>query len=513
MDMVRFGMVSASPGELRLYFLCLYFGIGASVWGYNIGVMSSVLFNVGFDDATGHLSMGMKGIIISVYYIGTFFSYLLLSHPISDWLGRRYAALCGTVVVCLGAILQAASNGATGVGTMIAGRVISGLGVAIVSTSVPLYQAEISPAQKRGHFVTVNHVGFIAGIATGLWVGFLMRFWRSSAGYFWGWRLSILLEIVPALVFGLGLPWIPETPRWLVEHGRKDQARSTLRWLREGSFDDDQIEREFAGIAHDVNEYHLSGTNWLSLFREKALFARLWRATLLQFMAQICGASGIKYYLPFLLERLGLDMRVALMASAIEMTIKIFFTVLEMFIIDRFGRRNCLAAGCVVMSFSLLINGAVPLAYGHELSDAASVVCIVFIFVYAMGFSIGFGPAAWVYNTEIFPTAVRARGLNFASVGGSIGAGIVSMIWSYGMDVLGSNSYFVFMVINLICIPTIYTFLPETKGRELEDMDALFGAVDKPRTNGEDASAHLLREDAPYRDSEDSAPDTMRDED
>lgn len=141
-------------------------------------------------------------------------------------------------------------------------------------------------------------------------------------------------------------------------------------------------------------------------------------------MAQICGASGIKYYLPFLLERLGLDMRAALMASAIEMTIKIFFTILEMFIIDRFGRRNCLAAGCVVMAFSLLvsreqpqslsslktnccylkINGAVPLAYGHELSDAASVVCIVFIFVYAMGFSVGFGPAAWVYNTEVRTT-------------------------------------------------------------------------------------------------------------
>ncbi|KAJ0168544.1 putative polyol transporter 4 [Colletotrichum tanaceti] len=344
-------------------------------------------------------------------------------------------------------------------------------------------------------------------------VGFFMRFWQSSVGYFWGWRLSILLEIVPALVFGLGLPWIPETPRWLVDHGRKDQARSTLRWLREGSFDDDQIEQEFAGIAHDVNEYHLSGTNWFSLFREKPLFARLWRATLLQFMAQICGASGIKYYLPFLLSRLGLDMSVALLASAIEMTIKIFFTVLEMFIIDRFGRRNCLAAGCVVMAFSLLINGALPLAYGHELGDAASAVCIVFIFVYAMGFSIGFGPAAWVYNTEIFPTAVRARGLNFASVGGSIGASIVSMIWGYGMDALGSNLYFVFMVINIICIPTFYTFLPETNGRELEDMDALFGAVDKPRTNDEGASAHLLLNDTPYRDSEDSLPVTTSEED
>ncbi|OHW92392.1 ascus development protein [Colletotrichum incanum] len=505
--------VTAPPGELRLYVLCLYFGIGASVWGYNIGVMSTVLSNKGFGEAIGSPDMPSKGIIISVYYLGTSISYLLLSHPVSDWLGRRYAALSGTVVVCLGAILQGVSNGAIGFGTMVAGRVISGLGVAIVSTSVPLYQAEISPAQKRGHFVTVNHVGFIAGIATGLWVGFFMRFWTSSVGHFWGWRLSILLEIIPALMFGLGLPWIPETPRWLVEHSRKDQARLTLRWLREGSFDDEQIEHEFGAIIDNVNEYRQSGRNWLSLFKEKALFARLWRATLLQFMAQLCGASAIKYYLPYLLEGLGLSMRAAVMATAIEMTFKIFFTILEMFIIDRFGRRNCLAAGCAVMAFSLLINGVLPLEYGYGINKTASVVCIIFMFVYAMGFSIGFGPVAWVYNTEIFPTSVRARGLNFASVGGSLGATIVTMGWSYGLSFLDSYSYFIFMAINIICIPVIYAFLPETKGRELEDMDELFGAVDKPRTNSDAASTHLLQDDAPYRDPEDSATGTTRDED
>ncbi|GJC90694.1 polyol transporter 5 [Colletotrichum liriopes] len=146
-----------------------------------------------------------------------------------------------------------------------------------------------------------------------------------------------------------------------------------------------------------------------------------------------------------------------------------------------------------------------------------------------MGFSIGFGPVAWVYNTEIFPTSVRARGLNFASVGGSLGATIVTMGWGYGFSFLGSYSYFIFMVINIICIPVIYAFLPETKGRELEDMDELFGAVNKPRndSDGEQgtplakklvidlnlaASAHLLQQDASYRDSEDSATGTTRDE-
>ncbi|KAK1964323.1 general substrate transporter [Colletotrichum sublineola] len=489
--------LTAPPGDLRLYFLCIYFGIGASVWGYNIGVMSTIISNSGFDDATGYMPLTKKGYIISSYYIGTSISYLLLSHPLSDWLGRRHAALVGTTIVSLGAILQALSNGATSLGTMIAGRIISGLGVAIVSTSVPLYQAEVSPAKKRGHFVTVNHVGFIAGIATGLWVGYFVRFWRSRAGDFWGWRLSILLEIVPALVFGLGLPWIPETPRWLIEHGRKDKARLTLRWLREGTVDDEQIDHEFSAITNDVNEYHHSGLNWLSLFKEKALFARMWRATLLQFMAQLCGASGIKYYLPYLLRSLGLGMEIAVMVTAIEMSVKIFFTVLEMFIIDRFGRRNCLVAGCAVMAVSLLINAVLPLIYGFGRNTAASVVCIIFIFVYAMGFSIGFGPVTWIYNTEIFPTSVRARGLNFASVGGSLGATIVTLAWGYGLSSLGNYIYLLFVAINLVCIPVVYAFFPETKGRGLEEMDALFGSVDKPRTDVDDVSVPLLRDDAP----------------
>ncbi|KAL2882568.1 hypothetical protein SGCOL_001769 [Colletotrichum sp. CLE4] len=237
--------------------------------------------------------------------------------------------------------------------------------------------------------------------------------------------------------FGIGLPWVPETPRWLVEHGRKDQARSTLRWLRERSFDDDEIEHEFSAIIKSVDEYHQSGS----------------------------------------------------------------FTVLEMFIIDRFGRRKCLVAGCIIMAFSLLINGAVPLLDPQRKSPATDIICVTFIFVYVIGFSLGFGPTAWVYNTEIFPTSVRARGLNFASAGASVGSSIVTMVWSAGIGYMGSNIYFIFMVVNIICIPAIYVFFPETKGRELEDMDALFGAIETRRSDVDNLSEHLLQDDAPLRDS------------
>ncbi|GJN71848.1 ascus development protein 3 [Purpureocillium lilacinum] len=483
------------PGSRRLYTLCLHLAVGASIWGYNIGILSSILVHPGWKAALGGSpSAAQRGLITGIYYLGTFLSYVLLSHPLADWLGRRHAALVGTLVLCLGAVVMASvrEGGSGAVAAMAWGRWICGVGVGVVSTTVPLYQSEVSPAKERGKFVTMNHVGFIAGLATGLWVGYGMTFWKGPQGEFWGWRVSILIQLFPAAIFAVGLPFLPDTPRWLVEKGHMERARKVLFWLRDGTTSREAITHELHAISADVESRHASASSasasastsiasspfvalTLSLFREPALFARLWRAFLLQFMAQMCGATAMKYYLPALLKALGVETRVALMAGALEMTLKIGMTVLEMWVIDRFGRRACLVGGSLVMGVAMLINGALPLAFPGNANKAADVVCIVFIFIYAMGYSLGLGPAAWVYSSEIFPTSVRARGLNFAASGGSIGSIIVAQVWPVGLAHLGSGIYFFFMAVNFICVPVIWLLYPETKGRALEDMDSLFG--------------------------------------
>lgn len=108
---------------------------------YNIGVLSSILVHPGWREMLAQPGPATKGVITGIYYLGTFLSYILVSHPLSDWLGRRYAALSGTLVLCLGALLQASSGGGSALATMVAGRFVCGAGVAVVSTSVPLYQA------------------------------------------------------------------------------------------------------------------------------------------------------------------------------------------------------------------------------------------------------------------------------------------------------------------------------------------------------------------------------------
>ncbi|KAL2129253.1 hypothetical protein VTI74DRAFT_8007 [Chaetomium olivicolor] len=243
-------------------------------------------------------------------------------------------------------------------------------------------------------------------------VGYAMTFWDSDRGLSMGWRYCLAASFIPAFLFVVALPFMPESPRWLVEHGKPETARSTLHFYREDSYAADNIHTELAEIERSVASFPFSGLTWKSFFTDPSLFVRVWRAALLQFTAQMCGAT---------------------------------------------------------------VNDALALAYSSNSNSTADFVCVIFVFIYSLGYSMGFGPAAWVYGSESFPTAVSARGLSFAASGGAVESMIVSQVWPVGIANLGSKIYFFFMATNLMCVPIIYLLYPETKGRLLEDMDALFG--------------------------------------
>ncbi|KAK5625934.1 hypothetical protein RRF57_001650 [Xylaria bambusicola] len=162
-------MKTLSKAVLRLHLLCIFFAIGSFVWGYHIGILSSVLVHPGFRRAMGYPTASEKGVITAIYYLGTWVSYIFVSHPVSDRLGRRYAALIGIIVVAIATAFEAGANGPGAYSILIVGRIISGLGIGMISTSVPLYQSEVAPAGKRGKYVVLNHVGFVVGLASGFW--------------------------------------------------------------------------------------------------------------------------------------------------------------------------------------------------------------------------------------------------------------------------------------------------------------------------------------------------------
>jgi MFS family permease len=195
---------------------------------YNIGILASIYVHPGFKAALHSPTAAKTGLITAIYYLGTWLSYIFLSYRASDILGRRYASMIGMTTVCVGSALQAGATGGarSAYAMMIVGRIICGLGLAIVSTAVPLYQSEVAPSRRRGRYVVMNHIGLVAGLATAFWfvvslkddtilinhrVGYGVSFWKTPHGLRVGWRMSIALQYIPAIIFIIGLPFCHDT--------------------------------------------------------------------------------------------------------------------------------------------------------------------------------------------------------------------------------------------------------------------------------------------------------------
>lgn len=489
----------------RLATLSLFCGLGSFLWGYNIGILATIYVSPGFIKALHSVKpaskwAAQKGLITAIYYLGTWLGYVFISGPINDRLGRRYAALTGAAVTCIGVAVMTGAGGHTAYAMMIIGRIISGLGNSVISTSVPLYQSEIAPAKKRGALVVMNHIGMVSGLAAAFWAGYGFSHWTTKTGIYQGWRISVALQFIPALIFMVGLPFLPETPRWLLEQGRTEDARKSLVYLRACEDNPAGIEEEFLEIRDYIEmEKSVKQVAWFELFTNKYLFGRLWRGSLLQFMAQMCGATAIKYYLPTVFLALGLSKDMSLMAGGIESTLKIGLTIMEMFIIDKIGRRNSLIIGAVVMSVAMVVNGALPLAYPNNTNHASDYACIVFIFFFSFGYSVGFGPNAWVYGTEIFPTQIRAKGVSICASAGAIGSIVVGQFFPVAINNIGSKTYFIFFAINMACVALLAALYPETKGKTLEEMDHIFGKTrpsldDEAHSHDHDHDDHVADE-------------------
>lgn len=147
------------------------------------------------------------------------------------------------------------------------------------------------------------------------------------------------------------------SPRWLIEHGHKEEAAKSLAWLRSLSPEDERILSEIEEIEHDVKcRRSTTDQRWTKLFTHRPLFRRLWRASLLQFMAQMCGNTSMKYYLPSILMSLGVERKTTLMIGGIESTLKIGCAIMDTWLVDRYGRRLTLVLSCIVMGIALLVR-------------------------------------------------------------------------------------------------------------------------------------------------------------
>ncbi|KAJ6156648.1 hypothetical protein N7497_005533 [Penicillium chrysogenum] len=444
-------------------------GTAICFYGYDQGVMSMVNLNHDYQKLMGIYPLKEtqqpRGGIVAVYYGGTMIG-ALMAGALADRCGRVKAIVVGCLWVVLGAALQASAYNIT---WMCFGRVLAGIGVGAIDCVIPVWSAEVSSHSAR-------------------------EYWRPGDGL-----LDRILRIVESQpVHGLAYTsrppislhllhrnWnqlLPESPRWLMKMGRYEEARDILQATRPGD-----IEPEARQIIQTVQyEMKVSSANqYLAMIFPKDEYTRKlrWRVFLavwLQIMQQLVGIGVVTVYAVDLFSTAGFNENLSKLLAGfnnISYMFSVFFAVITL---DRYGRRQTMLWGAVVMCIALLVAGILDM-YAQEAGPnqrkyGAGVAAMTFF--YTATFGATWLTTPWLYPTEIFPLTVRAKGGAWSVVGWSIGNGIVTMITPFLFQAIGYGTLLLLAGLNVFVIPFLILLYPETAGRSLEQMDVFFDNAD-----------------------------------
>jgi sugar porter (SP) family MFS transporter len=451
--------------KVYLILVCLVATLGGLLFGYDTGVISGAIEPL---TARFHLDDFMKGWASGCVLIGCATGVLVVG-PLSDRYGRKIAMFLAAAMFLISAIGTALPSD---INVFILFRFLGGVGIGIASISTPMYIAEITPANVRGRMVAVNQIAIVGGIAA---TSFINYFIAQSGDQAWlietGWRWMFATGILPAVVFFLLLLLIPESPRWLVEKSRVEEAGNILARVGGRAFSDTEI----AAIRESLSGE--KGT-WGELFSRR-LRLPLMIGIALAVLQQVTGINVFMYFGATIFKTMSQDTGVdaGLLQQIIINGSCTFFTLVAIASVDKWGRRPLMLIGAAGMGVSLVAMGLMA----QLLSDpaAASNLMLACIILYIGCFGLSVGPVVWVILSEIFPTAVRGRALGLATFCLWVSDYAITQTFPM-MDAKDSwfvahfnhaFPFYLYAVFCLILIVVVWRFVPETKGKSLEEIE------------------------------------------
>jgi len=433
--------------------------LGGMLFGYDIGVISGAIL---FIKKEFSLSAGMEEIVVSSVLLGSLIG-AVAGGVLADRLGRRRLLIVTAIVFGLGAIGAAL---APGTASLIAARVIAGAAIGIASFVAPLYISEIAPVAIRGKLVSINQVALTSGIVISYCIDY--AFAGSQA-----WRWMFAMAVIPAAAFGVGLLFIPNSPRWLAGRGRTDQARAVLKRIRAS----EQVEGELNQIQQSVGQQKGNWSELLSPFLRPAMIVGVGLAI----AQQITGINTVIYYAPTIFKFAGLSSAsVAILASVGVGVVNVVFTLVAMQLIDRVGRRPLLLASLAGMALGLTVLG---LAFSlPQLSGSLGWIAVASLMVYVGSFAVGLGPVFWLILSEIYPLRIRGRAMSVGTVANWSANLIVALSFLTLTQVLGKAfTFWLYGVVTIGAWLFAFFLVPETKGKTLEEIEAHWRAGKQPR--------------------------------
>jgi sugar porter (SP) family MFS transporter len=462
------GITQGSGGKLLIS--AIVAALGSFLFGFDTAVISGTTeaLESGYvadvtrqisplvpDVDEGKVLKFMLGFTVASALIGTLFGALLVGRP-SDWWGRR------PVLALLAVLFLAASIGCAFAWdwlSLVLFRWLGGVAVGGASVVSPMYITEIAPAKRRGVLVAVSQLNIVVGILAAYFSNYVVA-WVLGPDHPDAWRWMFGVMALPSVAFLLTVLLIPESPRWLVKQGRREQAQQVL--ARFGHPDPD---REAAEIADSLHT-EMSGRHQ-QLFQRKHLKPLLF-AFMIAAFNQLDGINAVIYYTADIFRMAGASKASALLQSVIIGLTNLVMTLVAMALIDRVGRRTLLLVGSVTFVFSHALAAWVFYTHAQGWIVIAAMMGIVGSHAYSQG------AVVWVYINEILPNAIRASGSAVICFMLWVLCGAVS--WSFpvlaGISAAGPFVFFALMMVLQFVL--ILKFLPETKGRSLEELQRYF---------------------------------------
>jgi SP family galactose:H+ symporter-like MFS transporter len=441
------GVQATSTGFVIL--AAIFAAVGGLLFGYDTAAISGAVI---FIKQQFSLSTFPEELVVGMVLVGAA-SAALGGGRLSDRLGRRVTLMLTSVIFMLGALICAFAGSFE---TLLVGRTIVGLGIGLASTTVPVYISEVSPPKARGWQVSL----FQLAITIGILVAYLVDYMFAASA---GWRWMLGLAVVPGLILGLGMLYLPESPRWLAKRGQTDKALEILRRIRGSSNVADEFQEIQSTLAQGGEPGHWS--DLVSPAVRPALVVGIGLAV----FQQITGINTVIYYAPTILQSAGISSASgAILATAGIGVVNVVMTLVSMWLIDRMGRRPLLLTGTAGIVATLGILGFAFLKPGGGLARVA----VVTLMAYVASFAISLGPIFWLLISEIYPLKIRGLAEGTAAASNWAANLLVSLTFLTLVQALGpARTFWLYALFGVAAWIFSYYLVPETKGRTLEQIE------------------------------------------
>ena len=505
--------------------VALIAALGGFLMGFDASVISGVVSFIGPEFSLTRIQLGWS--VASLTLTATL--AMMVSGPLSDRLGRKPVL---RVAAALFAVSAVASAVAPDFISLVAARMLGGLGVGAALIVAPMYIAEIAPAKFRGRMVSFNQLNIVIGISVAFFSNYLiLRLGASDLSWAqalnladWNWRWMLGVEAAPAVIYFLALYAVPESPRWLVMHGRDGEALGIMERVSDAGQARAGLEAVHESLGTEAST-------------EKAALRELFRPAMrlvltiglsVAVLQQITGINSVFFYAPMIFEQSGIGTDASFLQAVLVGLVNLVFTVLAILTIDRLGRRPLLAFGLtgiavcmLVLSYGFgsatytlddeavaslpetlereplvtlqgetydsdvafrqaVVNAVGPEVYDQHRSELVSAaismnpaLILAGILGFVASFAISLGPVMWVLFSELFPNRVRGLAISFVGFVNSIVSFGVQLIFPWELENLGNSpTFLIYAIFALIGLVIVIWLVPETKGRSLEQLQA-----------------------------------------